>query len=648
MARLLIAVVAALLVFAAPATAAPAPEGSEWREEYFESGDGTLLHADVLRPKGLPEDARTPVLLTVSPYTNHTGQQGPLDPESYDPTAEGPSPRFFDFIVPAKVFERGYTYVIVDLRGFGGSSGCNDWGGPGERMDAKAAVEWAASQPWSNGKVGVLGKSYDAWTGLMAAAERPKGLAAVLAMEPVYSGYRYLYTNGVRFVNSVATPSVFTLLDATPGGAGDSPQYLVNGAPQGCYALNVGQQQQDSEAMAFWDARNLIPPLRGVTTPIFLQQGFIETNTKPDGAFEVFRDLAGPKKAWFGQFDHVRGYEKPAGEEGTGDEAYLTGRAGFLEEAIAFFDHHVRGDGPAPAGPAVAVQDDNGRYRGEEAWPPADVVARRTALNDGSYTDDGANEGRGENGGNGLWTVSAPLPHEVHLAGEPVFRGTATTTAPDANLVVNVYDIDEDGKGVLVSRGATLLRSSEIDLRMYGQDWTFEPGHRIGVLVSGANSEWWAHVPTNSTVEITGSSIELPFLTYQRDQFLNGVETSALTKWKAEPVTVPTDEETAFELPPALTPRPAGPQPGPGAKQRRLKVKVRRGKGRLVVSGRAPKGALVSVTALKGKQVVKSAVKRAKRGRFKIRLRATRATKVVVRAAGQRVVRRAPTRTRAR
>ena len=31
--------------------------------------------------------------------------------------------------------QRGYTFVMVDLRGFGGSSGCLDWGGPGEQAD---------------------------------------------------------------------------------------------------------------------------------------------------------------------------------------------------------------------------------------------------------------------------------------------------------------------------------------------------------------------------------------------------------------------------------------------------------------------------------------------------------------------------------
>ena len=71
--------------------------------------------------------------------------------------------------------ERGYTWVQVDLRGFGGSSGCLDWGGPGEQADVKAAVEWAATQPWSTGKVGMYGKSYDGVTGLIGIAQQPAG-----------------------------------------------------------------------------------------------------------------------------------------------------------------------------------------------------------------------------------------------------------------------------------------------------------------------------------------------------------------------------------------------------------------------------------------------------------------------------------------
>src|SRR4051794_28693232 len=169
-------------------------DDADWSEAYFAAGDGiTQLHADILRPKGLAAGVKTPVVLTVSPYTSHNGQTTDTDLQG-----TGPSSRFFDFLDVTGLLTKGYTYVMVDLPGFGGSAGCNDWGGAREQDAVRAAVEWAAAQPWSTGKVAMLGKSYDGWTGLMAMAQQPHGLAAVVSMEPVFSGYRYLWMNGIR------------------------------------------------------------------------------------------------------------------------------------------------------------------------------------------------------------------------------------------------------------------------------------------------------------------------------------------------------------------------------------------------------------------------------------------------------------------
>src|SRR5206468_10819404 len=136
----------------------------------------------LLRPKPVG-DAKTPVTLPTRPYFSHSGQTGPAGPAedtNYDPVGppSGPSGRFYDFVNGAHLMDRGYTYVMVDLRGFGGSSGCLDWAGPGEQADVVNAVKWAAAQPWSTGHVGMYGKSYDGVTGLMGVALRPAGLDA--------------------------------------------------------------------------------------------------------------------------------------------------------------------------------------------------------------------------------------------------------------------------------------------------------------------------------------------------------------------------------------------------------------------------------------------------------------------------------------
>jgi uncharacterized protein len=552
----LLAVLLTVVPFAPPAAAATRPD-AVWSEAYIPSGDGiTTLHADVLRPANLPANAKTPVVLTVSPYTNHTGQT-----TDFNPLATGHSDRFYDFLDLTRILERGYTYVMVDLPGFGGSGGCNDWGGVREQGAVKAAVEWAAAQPWSTGRVALMGKSYDAWTGLMGIAQQPQGLAAVVAMEPVYAGYNYLYNNGVRFLNSVATPALFSAIDAKPGSLNDTPQYHVSGAPQAwCYGVNIGLQQQDEPNAPFWLERNLLPPSVGEETPLFLTQGFLEGNTKPDAAFDYWNLLDGPNRAWFGQFDHVRGWER------AGNGRIQTGREAFVEEMMRFLDHYVKGvplkNAPVHRDPAVEVQDNLGRYRPEAAWPPPDMRRFWSTLNTGTYADDAQNRGTGNSGGRGVWSFSEPLPHAAWLSGEPTLKVEVNAVVPRANLVGNVYDVAPDGRATLVSRGAYLLRGTGVQratFDLYGQDWLLRPGHRLGILVSGANAEFWTHIPTLQTVTVRSAEIGLPFLTFDRTRFLEGGSTPRLESHLASafvPVSAATIAagQRPFTLPPALKP----------------------------------------------------------------------------------------------
>lgn len=525
---LVLALVAASLVVAPASSAAPPPDGARWTEHYFPSSDGiTMLHADVLRPKGLTNKDKTPVILTVSPYTNHSGST-----TDYSPGAEGPSDRFYDFLEVSDILDRGYTYVMVDLPGFGGSGGCNDWGGEREQGAVKAAVEWAASRKWSTGRVGMMGKSYDGWTGLMGMAQRPKGLAAVVAMEPVYSGYRYLYNNGVRFSNSLVTPAGFQIYDAKPGTLNDDPLYHANGAPQAwCYGVNYGLQQLDEEDSLFWAERNLLKRTKGVKTPLFLTQGFLETNTKSDAAFDFFNALGGRhNRAWFGQFDHYRGWERD--ERGN----FLTGRKTFVAEMMRFFDRHVKRvsarRAPTHNDAPVAVQDNLGRYRSEPTWPPRDSRRLWTKLRTGTYVDDGRNRATGSSSARGVWSFSQRLKHHAWLSGEAKVKLTVDA-APRSNVVANIYDVAPDGTSTLITRGTKLVRGvgvQKVAFELYGQDWVLKRGHRLGVLVSGANAEWWLHVPTQTDVKVRRAKVGLPFLRFVREGrvFLGGEVTGTL------------------------------------------------------------------------------------------------------------------------
>src|ERR1700704_3712400 len=136
----LLATLAALAVTPALASAGVAYPDADWTQANIASPEagGATLHADILRPKGATDATKTPVILSIGPYFNHSGQLGPVgvvpgEDAAYDPAgpSPGPSERFQDFIDGSGLLKKGYTFVMVDLRGFGASTGCLDWSGPG-------------------------------------------------------------------------------------------------------------------------------------------------------------------------------------------------------------------------------------------------------------------------------------------------------------------------------------------------------------------------------------------------------------------------------------------------------------------------------------------------------------------------------------
>lgn len=561
----------------APAASAANPwyvdAGATWTQSFISESDGTTLHADVLRPAQLPANAKTPVVLSIGPYFNHSGQTGPAGPvegTSYDPVgANGPAPsdRFADFVNGAQLMKRGYTYVMVDLRGFGGSNGCLDWVGPGEQADVKAAVQWAAAQSWSTGKVGMYGKSYDAVTGVIGEANRPAGLKAIVSQEPVYDLYRYLYTNGVRYENSLATPALYDAIAATPGTVTDSPTYngdaINDTARPGCPVQNYLDQAANSDhSSPYWKARDLIAATKGHTIPLFLTQGFLENNTKPDGAWDFYNGLAGPKQAWFGMWDHIRGNDVAEGDNAAPQP--------WFGQVMRFFDRYVQGIAPTVTDPKVSVETSDGSWRAEQQWPPADSRGYTSALRPGTYLDTASNTGSAEGAGptdtqgQGAWTISPPLTSAAHLAGVPSVKLDVTSPLPNANLSVDLYDINASNSALLLSRTAYLLPAgiSQISPEMYGNDWLIPAGHRLGVLVSTANDEWWTPTPTGATVVLNQGSVTLPFLRYIRTATIPGKHPARLDAWlgaapfTVDSATVASSTNPSFALPPAQTPGP--------------------------------------------------------------------------------------------
>ena len=163
--------------------------------------DGEVLRADVFRPLG---EGRYPVILSYGPYAKGLEfKQGykhnwarliKAAPE----VLEGSSNKYqnWELVDPEKWVPDGYVCVRVDSRGAGRSPGFLDCWSAREAQDIYDCVEWAGTQPWSNGKVGINGISYYAMNQWNAGALRPPHLAALCIWEGAADYYRDLCRHG--------------------------------------------------------------------------------------------------------------------------------------------------------------------------------------------------------------------------------------------------------------------------------------------------------------------------------------------------------------------------------------------------------------------------------------------------------------------
>lgn len=510
---------------------------ASWTEHYIVTKDRTTLHADVLRPKHLKPTDKTPVIAVVSPYVNHFTDQGLLGALNGsgvpNPLAKAqPRDRFADVVNGAKLLEAGYTFMLVDLRGNGGSTGCLDFGGPGEQQDVVTAVEWAASQPWSNGKVGLYGKSYDGATALQVVANRPKGLKAAIAMEPMYDTYTYLFHNGVPYYNALFMGSWYNQIAATPGLLTDSPEYLQNSLWTArnpvCMVKNQLDQYDDNPDSPYWQKRRFVSRVNTSPIPLFVIQGFIEDNTRADGLVTLLRNRKAPTRAWLGMWEHIRGNDT------TDDGRLMIGRTGWYKEVRDFFDHYLM-DKPLKGYPNIIVQDNTGSWRGQEAWPNTDpdttsvwtVRGPKGTVEDkglaiGANTTTGGGSlppalGLPLNSSNpGIWKIGTPLKRDMRISGHVSVWALADYAPQDrsqsTSLVADLYDVAPNGDVILIQRGAIKVTPGKKMLKFntFATDWLLRKGHQLAIRFVNTNTEVYFHVPQGDDIKVLDSRLYLP------------------------------------------------------------------------------------------------------------------------------------------
>jgi hypothetical protein len=168
--------------------------------------DGLVLRADVFLPTG---NGQYPVIMTHGPYAKGLAfQEGypsawnSLIAEHPD-VAAGSTNKYqsWEVVDPEKWVPYGYACVRVDSRGAGRSPGHLDVFSVRETKDYHDCIEWAGTQSWSSGKIGLLGISYYAANQWQVAALKPPHLTAMCPWEGFADFYRDGSHHGGIYMN---------------------------------------------------------------------------------------------------------------------------------------------------------------------------------------------------------------------------------------------------------------------------------------------------------------------------------------------------------------------------------------------------------------------------------------------------------------
>lgn len=410
---------------------------------------------------------------------------------------------------------RGYAVLAVELPGSGGSEGCFDFFGPVTEAAVTAWVETAASLPWSNGRVGVIGFSADGEAGKLAAVAAPAGLATVVAIAAssgVYDGYSAL--DGVPFNTDV--PVVGPTPVDVPSGATIGAGYAALAVPgrqprdPSCHGASLAALSDPSGDRSPWfRAREFRNRASSVAVPVLTWQSWRDPVVLPAGLVDWVDRLPARSRTFVTQDPAHR---LPQDADGIGTYPR------WPDVLHAWLDEHVLG---VPTGtsawPRLQAQGEDGSWRAAASF---DALARTV-----SWPLPGAGHPQTFNDVSTATWTSAPVAGAVHLSGEPSIVLEVSFDHPDAHVVYELTERRPDGSTRTVAVGAGSVPhllgtvdaplpvpiGERLPLRVRGWpvDATIAPGSRLQLVVSSSHP---AFLPSASpaTGTVVSANLVLP------------------------------------------------------------------------------------------------------------------------------------------
>ena len=415
--------------------------------------DGVAMRSDIYRPLG---DAPCPVIMTYGIYAKGLSYQEGYPMQWAKMVGDHPeiltmsSNKYqnWETTDPECWVPHGYAVIRVDSRGAGWSPGFMDPACHQEIEDLYECIEWAGTQPWSNGKVGMLGISYFASNQWRVAGLHPPHLSAIIPWEGNNDRYRDSGFHGgilCEFQKQWAKHQVVNVQYGRGDKAKKNPHTGESVAgpvtlSDEALAQNRVDAFEELKKHPFDDAwhRSRSADLSKVKTPLLTCANWGGQGIHPRGNFNGFTETPADTPKWL---------------EVHGDSHWSVFSNGYgVALQKRFFDYWLKGeknnwDKQSPVQLNVRHPGEKFELRHENEWPIARTQWTKLYLDSRTSTLNAtpvvqAASVEYEAMGKGVTFTTAVLDHDTEITGPMAARlfVSSTTTDVDLFVIVRVFD----------------------------------------------------------------------------------------------------------------------------------------------------------------------------------------------------------------
>ena len=324
------------------------------------------------RPK-VPNGMEVPVIVEIGPYF---GEESAGTPDITTPGS------WLGMGIIQNLLPHGFAFAQVSVSGTGMSNHCMDLMGYAEQEGINAAVEWLGTQEWSNGNVGMIGKSYDGSTPWQAAMYGDEYLKTIVPISGLIGVRELMWKNGS---SEARAPFMHNVVYGSYGFSSEKEDENLQNACEDyllgpIHATNgyvfAGNEFVDS----YWEERYFLDRvLENYGGSVYIVQGFHDWNVDPHMAVPTVNTLLDhgiEAKVLMGQWDHDYpdrpDYQKDRSDPGRGSEAYpQMVRFDWMQDLLEWFTYYLQETGPKPS-LYLEIQNNRGEWRIEDRYPASD------------------------------------------------------------------------------------------------------------------------------------------------------------------------------------------------------------------------------------------------------------------------------------